>query len=147
MSPWAPLNQRLRKSPAKLRGVGVTTGVTLSENACGVAPAFVESAAMTPIPSLHDLARHGEAEWFWANCPLPYCHAGALPWAAIIAKLGPHVSNDRLRPALRCTVCGHRGGNISIVSRSRYDLPPQPIPIACVPALVAASLLAILAAR
>ena len=113
---------------------GVAAGVTLSENACGLAPGTLKSAAMMTVPTIEQLAAGDEAAWFWAHCPLPCSHAGALPWAAVFGKRGPHASTDRLRRALCCTVCGHKGGTITTVSRPRHDLPPQPIPLDRVPA-------------
>jgi len=92
---------------------------------------------VTATPTLADIAGDHGAEWFWVHCPLPCSHAGALPWAAVIGRLGPHASTDRLRRALRCTVCGHKGGTITTVSRPRYELPRQPIPTAQMPAWIA----------
>jgi hypothetical protein len=49
-------------------------------------------------------------------------------------RLGPGATTDCLRRALHCTVCGRKGGTITTVSRARFDLPPQPMPIDRVPA-------------
>lgn len=84
------------------------------------------------VPTIGQLAK--DEEWVTAHCPLPCCHSAALPWRAVIDRLGANASGDRLRQALRCTVCGHKGGTLTIVTRSRYrDLPP-PIAWARMPA-------------
>ena len=89
------------------------------------------------VPTLAEAERAG-AHWFHVRCQHFGCrHTAALPWAPVIAKLGSDASADGLRAALVCTVCGHRGANISLVGRSRYDLPAPPIPTAFVPAWVA----------
>jgi hypothetical protein len=50
----------------------------------------------------------------------------------VIAKLGSGASSDRLRAALRCTACGHRGALIYLPS---YSMPErrQPMPLDLVP--------------
>ena len=58
----------------------------------------------------------------------------ALPWRAVIDRLGADASGDRLRRALRCTVCGHKGGTLTVVTRPRYQDPPPSIPWHRVPA-------------
>ena len=89
------------------------------------------------VPTLSETERAG-AHWFWVHCQHFRCtHSAALPWAPIIAKLGSETSADRLRATLLCTACGHRGANVSLVGRSRYDLPAPPIPTAQVPQWVA----------
>ena len=67
-----------------------------------------------PEPTLGALhAGHG---WLWANCALPCSHAAALPLAPIVERLGGNAPAEALRRRLRCTVCGSRGGNLSMPS-------------------------------
>lgn len=89
-----------------------------------------------PMPTLAQCAAHVES-WFWAHCPIPCNHSAVLPWAVVIARLGADASTDRLRRALRCTVCGHKGAAIATVSGSRPDAPPPPIPTAAMPRWIA----------
>ena len=49
-------------------------------------------AALARVPTLRQLAGQDLADWFWAHCPLPCSHSSAVPWAAVIAKLGPQVT-------------------------------------------------------
>ena len=42
------------------------------------------------------------------------------------AAAGDSVSSDRLRAALRCTVCGHRGGLIQLQSWSKLEFRQGP---------------------
>jgi hypothetical protein len=131
---------RGRASGPSCFGSRGNTGVTAGATSLGGLRARLDSRRigdMILIRTLAELAGSNEATWFWANCPIPCCHSGALPRRAVIDQLGPGVSADRIRRALRCTVCGQPGGNISIASRSRHDLPPQPIPLDRVPARAA----------
>lgn len=89
-----------------------------------------------PVPTLAQLATPHDASWFWAHCPIPCNHSGALPWSVVINKLGADASADHLRRALRCTVCGRKGAGITTVSAARYGLPPKPIPTAAMPAWI-----------
>jgi hypothetical protein len=61
-----------------------------------------------PVPTLSQLA-NGTA-WVWARCPIREClHTAAIPLKPATAHFGGDVSSDRLRAALLCTACGHRG--------------------------------------
>ena len=91
-----------------------------------------------PIPTLADMTSSGSAHWFWAGCGERGClHCAALPWASVIARLGSDADADRLRAALTCTRCGHRGGLMWLVTGSRHGAPAPPIPAERVPAWVA----------
>jgi hypothetical protein len=97
-----------------------------------------ERAPPGPVPKIGDSFEASGTSWFYVHCQYFGCpHYAALPWAPIIERLGADASADRLRAALTCVVCGHRGANISLVGRARHDLPPTPIPTACLPAWVA----------
>jgi hypothetical protein len=67
------------------------------------------------VPTLAQLA-HGSS-WLWARCPERGCsHDAAIPLKPVMAQFGSEASSDRLRAALRCTICGHRGALLQLPS-------------------------------
>lgn len=91
-----------------------------------------ERAAPGPVPTLAELAQG--SSWLWARCPEREClHCAAIPLHAAMAHFGGDVSSDRLRSALRCTACGHKGGLLQLPSWGmsegfRETAPPDRIP-------------------
>ena len=69
------------------------------------------------IATLGDLLADDSATWVWALCGRFTCpHRAALPLAPLVIRWGSTVSSDKLRRALFCTRCGHRGGVIQVAS-------------------------------
>jgi len=88
-----------------------------------------------PVATIGQIMHH-DADWFWAHCPLPCIHRGALPWHPIATRLGTEASTDRIRRALRCTVCGRQGGTIQVAHSFDPRYPPSPLPLDYAPAWV-----------
>jgi hypothetical protein len=85
------------------------------------------------VPTLADLAASPGAAWFWVYCGIPCGHSAAIPWQAVIGRLGQAASSNRLRAALRCSRCGKRGATLRLPGCPRWgDLPPM-LPIHEVP--------------
>lgn len=86
-----------------------------------------------PLPTLSQLAKG--TSWVWARCPTRDCaHWAAIPLNPAMAHFGGDVSSDRLRAALRCTACGHRGALLQLpswgMSEGYTSVPLDRVPLA-----------------
>jgi hypothetical protein len=78
-----------------------------------------------PVPTRAQIEQG--SSWVWARCPDRAClHDAAIPLRPVLAYFKGDVSSDRLRAALRCTVCGHRGGLIQLPSWSKPEFREGP---------------------
>lgn len=67
--------------------------------------------------TLKDLQR--PPGWVWAHCTnlqAGCVHRRAVAIAPFVIRWGPDVSSDRLRAALKCGRCGHKGNVIQVPS-------------------------------
>jgi hypothetical protein len=83
------------------------------------------------IPTVNDMRER--APWFWAHCTLPCTHRAALPWRAVMQRIRPEASADRLRAALWCVSCGRRGAHVSLIAPSNGTGRLTSIPVESVP--------------
>jgi hypothetical protein len=78
-----------------------------------------------PVPTIAQL--EVASSWVWASCPERGCrNLAAIPLKPAIAHFGSDVSSDRLRNALRCTACGHRGALIHLPSWAKPEFRKGP---------------------
>ena len=69
---------------------------------------------MRNVPTLGEL--HQQPGWVWLHCAGQCAHYVALPLAPFVIRWGADVSSNVLRRNARCTVCGHKGATIQIVT-------------------------------
>jgi len=71
------------------------------------------------VATLQDCLAHDVR--IWGHCGSSHCSkAEELDLAKLIEHFGAdysYIADDRLRNALRCTRCGHKGGTITIAHR------------------------------
>jgi putative SOS response-associated peptidase YedK len=84
------------------------------------------------VPSLGELHQDDKAgHWIWAHCGngLICTHSAALPLAPLIIRWGWNATRKYLCKALRCRVCGHKGGLIIRPSWIDIQVGVQPFPV------------------
>lgn len=81
-----------------------------------------------PAPMLSDTPDHDLIGYCANYGPGEPCrHSAKLDRAALLARYGD-MDMDEFRRRMRCTVCGHRGGSVRLVTRSgvRAEWPGAP---------------------
>jgi hypothetical protein len=63
-----------------------------------------------PRATLGQLQR-GSSPWCWLRCE-KCLHKAPVAIAPFVIRWGPDASSDKLRNAIRCTVCGTKGGSL-----------------------------------
>jgi hypothetical protein len=85
-------------------------------------------------PTLGEIAASKMFPFVWVHCPLPCCHAAAIPMDALIARVGESFPTHELPRRARCVVCGRKGGCPSLPTWPGADKPLPRIPMDHVPA-------------
>lgn len=82
-----------------------------------------------PIPTLGQL-NHYEPHWLWLACGNPNCtHKVPAALVPFIIRWGKDTSSDRLRQAIVCRKCGHKGGHLYHPSWGDNVAGWQPFPV------------------
>jgi hypothetical protein len=82
-----------------------------------------------PVATLGELHAN-PPRWFWLTCGNPDCtHKTPAALAPFIIRWGADTSSDRLRAAIVCKKCGHKGGRLFHPSWADSTVGWQPFPI------------------